>query len=95
MWNAPNGESAVKVYRRFYASIRAVLLDVRLPGGRSGPTTLAALRQVNPAVRCCLVTDGAGGPDAGQLLRLGAVEVLHKPFEFSKLLRALLRLAAG
>jgi hypothetical protein len=24
VWNAPDGESAVKVYRRFYASIRAV-----------------------------------------------------------------------
>jgi DNA-binding NtrC family response regulator len=94
VWAARDGEHAIEVYRKHHASIRAVLLDVRL-SGESGPATLAALRQVNPAVRYCLVTDGAGRHDAAQLLRRGAAEVLHKPFEFSTLLRALLRLAAG
>ena len=57
-------------------------LDDVLMRGMDGPATLAALRQIDPAVRCCFMTVGTTGEDeeADRLLGLGVEAVLPKPY---------------
>jgi CheY-like chemotaxis protein len=77
VWLAGDGEEALELYRRHSQEIDLVLLEVRLPG-LDGPQTLAALRQLNPGVRCCFLSGPFGDYTDEELLALGAVAVLHK-----------------
>jgi CheY-like chemotaxis protein len=76
---ADGGTQAVAVYREHRARIAVVLLDVQMPG-LDGPQTLAALRAVNPDVRCCFMSAYAGSYSPDDLLALGAVDCFPKPF---------------
>src|ERR1041385_1655495 len=55
VWLAPHGEQAVELYCRHRSEIALVLLDVRMPV-LDGPATFAALRRINPTVRCCFMS---------------------------------------
>jgi CheY-like chemotaxis protein len=92
VWTAPGGEEAVELYRRHGGAVDVVLLDVCMPG-MDGPKTLAALRALDPAVRCCLLTGHAGAYSEEGLLALGADRVLLKPFPLDELTRVLRGLA--
>jgi CheY-like chemotaxis protein len=59
VWPAADGREALQQYWRHRAAIDVVLLDVRMPG-LNGPQTLAALREMNPHLRCCFMTGDAG-----------------------------------
>lgn len=76
---AADGQDALRVYRRHGADIDLVLMDVQMPG-LDGPQTLAALRALNPSVRCCLMSADPGDYSPEQLLALGAMAFLEKPF---------------
>jgi two-component system, OmpR family, response regulator len=91
---AAGGNEAVDVYRRHRDTIALVLLDVRMRGP-SGPATLAALRALDPAVRCCIMSGEAGGSSDGQLLPLGPLRVFPKPFDSLDGLARELRQLAG
>jgi DNA-binding NtrC family response regulator len=93
VWTAADEGQAVKVYHKYHDSILAVLLDSR-PSGSNGQATVAALRQINPAVRCCLVTDPPGRQRKADAPAPDDVEVLQRPFGFGRLVQVLLRLAA-
>jgi hypothetical protein len=60
-----------------------------------GPAVAADLRPVNPHVRCCSMSGSTGDYTAEELLALGAVHVLHKPFSSLSSLSQLLRETAG
>lgn len=75
VWTAASGEEALKVYERFASQISLVLSDVNMPG-MEGPEAVAALRAVNPALICCLMTGGQNLPVVGR----GVVKVFSKPF---------------
>ena len=85
---AANGQEALTTYRQHGRDINLVLLDVRMPG-LDGPQTLRALRDIDPAVRCCFMTGDAGGYGQAELLRLGAGCVLGKPFKVEEVVAAL------
>jgi CheY-like chemotaxis protein len=93
VWVAANGWQAQEVYRSHLKEIAVILLDVRMPG-MDGPQTLAALRQVNPAVRCCFMTGNMGLYTPEDLLALGAVQIFPKPFDLPQMAEALWQLAA-
>src|SRR5262249_45350297 len=73
-----------EAYRRHGRAVAAVLLDVRMPG-LDGPQTLAALRRLDPAVRCCLMSGEPGGYTAEELLRPGADGLPGQPVALGEL----------
>ena len=91
---ASSGPEAVRTYERERGRIGLVLLDVRMPG-MDGPQTLAALRGVDPSVRCCFMTTGTGDYSREDLLGMGAAEVFEKPFGLADLARRLGGVADG
>jgi CheY-like chemotaxis protein len=93
VWQAGGGREAVAVYRQHGALIDLVLLDVRMPD-LDGPHTLTALQEVKRSVRVCFLCACAEGDDPNELVTLGVVGVLAKPFRLDGLVQALEHLAA-
>lgn len=91
---ARGGEEAVALYERRRAEIDVVLMDAKLAGPNE-PETLAALRRLNPEVRCCLMSGSAGRWQIEELRAMGAAHVLGKPFVLKELARVLRELVAG
>ncbi len=89
---ACNGSEAVNLYRA-HPGIALVLIDVQMPGW-DGPATLAALRQLDPYVRCAFMAGDSGRYTADKLLGFGALDVLGKPFRWQSLEDVLRRAGA-
>jgi CheY-like chemotaxis protein len=79
VWSASDGNEAIRLYDEQRSHIEIVLLDVRMPG-MDGPQTLNALQCQNPRIRCCFMSADTGEYTEEQLLELGAVGIIHKPF---------------
>lgn len=90
--SAADGREAIRMYQRHRDCIAVVLLDVSMPDP-DGPATLHALRQLDPEVVVCFMGGVFGGYQREGLLRLGAVQVLDKPFCMEDLLQVLQPLA--
>jgi CheY-like chemotaxis protein len=86
---AANGLEALEVLRHHRPA--AAVLDVLMPG-MDGPTTLRALRAVQPELPACFFTGHAGGYAEAELLAQGACAVLNKPCPLDKLAETLIRL---
>src|SRR3954463_6354634 len=89
---AGNWREAVGLYREHRCRIGVVLLDMGMEG-REGPRTLAALRTLDPQVRCCLMSGHAVPLSREELLGPGTVRLLRRPFSFAELVQALWRMA--
>jgi CheY-like chemotaxis protein len=76
---AANGRKAVELYRRNHADIDLALVDIRMPG-LDGPGTVQALKTINPDVLFCFMSGNFGDYQVEDLLGMGAVQVLPKPF---------------
>jgi CheY-like chemotaxis protein len=74
---ARSGSEAVELYRRVAAEVALVLIDTNM-AGMDGPSTCAALRAIDPGVRCCLMSGGPAPPVEG-------ADFLEKPFDLTKL----------
>ena len=83
---AATGHEAVEQFLRHRDEVRAVLLDVNMPG-LDGPGALAQIRDADPAVPCCFMTGDPEPYDAEGLLALGAVCVFEKPFRLDEVLQ--------
>jgi CheY-like chemotaxis protein len=80
---AVDGLQAVEAYRSLPGTFSLVLMDLHMPG-MCGPSTLAALRQVDPAVRCCFMSGSPGDLDAVAFLP-GVTALQPKPFRLDAL----------
>lgn len=78
-----NGVEAVK--KNDYDTI---LVDIGLPG-LNGVESLLKIRQVNPKVRCFLLTGHSADHIAKQGIEAGAIEILTKPIDPEEILRRL------
>ncbi len=87
-----SGAVAVEVYRS--GGIELVVLDVQMPSPWDGPSTLAALRAVDPGVRAVFVSGHLGKYTSGELVNYGALRVFAKPFpsltEWAEEIRAII-----
>lgn len=92
VWLASNSLAAVELYRTHHDAIDVVLLDVRMPV-RDGPETLAALRELDPDIRCCFMSGDTGKYTEEKLIALGALAVFCKPFRLNELARRLMWIA--
>ncbi len=90
---ATSGSAAIALYARGRAAIDVVLLDVHMPGALDCFETLAALRKLNPAVRCCFMSTHADAQTVAGLLDGGALAVVGKPFRLGELAEGLRELA--
>lgn len=91
---AESGREAVQRYLN-ERGVGLVLLDVRMPGGLDGPATLAALRYLDPQVRCCFMSGDLGTYTAEEIVRSGALALFQKPLQLSELATSLRRLLAS
>jgi DNA-binding NtrC family response regulator len=69
-------------------AVDLALLDVRMPG-LSGPETFLALRARRPDLLCCFMTGDSGDYDPAELIRMGALAVIPKPFHLADLVQSL------
>jgi DNA-binding response OmpR family regulator len=88
---AASGEEAIATYQDHHSKIGLVLLDVVMPW-MDGPATLVELGRLNPAVRCCLVSTRADEFSDEELLTMGALACLQKPFRVGELVNLVGRL---
>jgi PAS domain S-box-containing protein len=81
---AGDGREAVQVYRRENRTLRAVLLDLKMPimGGREA---FLEFRNINPGVPVLICTGFGENEEVQELLTLGAVGMLAKPYKISDL----------
>ncbi len=89
-----DGREAVSMFRRCSGEFDLVVLDVRMPD-MDGPDTLAALRAIDPKVRCCFVTGDVGEYSAAQLAELDPVRVFEKPLRLAEFTAGLLEAVGG
>jgi CheY-like chemotaxis protein len=87
---AAGGLDAIEVLRNHLGEVSWVLLDLNMRG-MSGRPTWAALKAVDPGLRCCYMTGGGVPRDLRQLLASGAEFVLLKPFTADALAKVLTR----
>jgi CheY-like chemotaxis protein len=76
---ATTGNEAIELYRKHHDEIALVLMDVQM-SGMDGPATLATLQQINPELKCCFMSGSTGKYTSQELLDMGAVHVMMKPF---------------
>jgi CheY-like chemotaxis protein len=85
---AESGRAGVTLFRRHASAIRAVLLDLRLPG-ENASEVFDAMRHLRPDVPIILIT---GTPEAiarQELARPGLSGFLQKPFDVPTAIRIL------
>jgi CheY-like chemotaxis protein len=86
-----SAKEAIVFYEQ-HPEIDLVFLDVFMPD-LDGPATFQRLRQINPAVRCCLNTGLIERGTEADWLASGIVGVFQKPFRLPELAKALHQLA--
>ena len=85
---ASGGAEAVACYREHPNGIRAVLLDMIMPG-MSGRATYVALRELDPKVRALLMSGYTMNEEVQAILDLGVRGFLSKPYSMEALAREL------
>ncbi len=85
---ASEGSEAVVVYAQHTETIEAVLTDLMMPL-MDGATLIRALKQIAPGVKILATTGVTDSAQVSAALRLGAREVLRKPYTPTMLLRSL------
>jgi PAS domain S-box-containing protein len=81
---AADGVEAIQVYRETAPRLRAVLLDLKMPnmGGREA---FLAFRTIDPSVPVLICTGYGENEEVQDLLTLGAMGMLAKPYRVSEL----------
>jgi CheY-like chemotaxis protein len=88
-----SGEEAVRWFASHSREVRAVVLDLRMPG-MDGEACYRALRDIDPDVRVVLVSGFDAEGRAQVLLDEGVREFVQKPFAPSELTNAIERATA-
>lgn len=95
---AATGEEAVDRYRRRFHEGRPfqlVLMDLTLPGGHSGDDALREILLLDPMARVIASSGAIESGTQDELLRLGYICALPKPFDLQKLSHTLAEAVAA
>ena len=82
---ACDGAEAIALYRAHQPAIRAVVLDMAMPG-MGGAECFAALRTIDSSARIILASGFAVEHEASGCLAAGAIDFLEKPYSGARLL---------
>jgi CheY-like chemotaxis protein len=85
---ANGGAEAVQAFRQNADVIRAVILDMMMPG-MDGPTTMSALAEIDPDVRIIAVSGLQATGAVGSAVSARARAFLQKPYGDAQLLQTL------
>ena len=86
---AADGASGVASLREHQEDVRAILLDVQLPGELSGAETLEQMRAIDPDVPVLLCTGFVREDELARMRMLAIDDVLLKPVDVNALLARL------
>jgi len=78
-----DADSALALIRSFQPD--CVLLDVMLPGGRSGLEILREIQQIDSRLPVILITGGGDSSTAIEAMQLGAYDYVNKPLDLPAL----------
>ena len=82
-----NGKEAVKYYRKHHAGIDLVIIDVMMPE-LSGRGCFHEMKKINPRVKAIVSTGFGHNQEVEAVLKDGARDFIHKPFDNAKLSQA-------
>ena len=85
---AENGMDAVDIYRTHHDELRAVVLDMVMPG-MNGKATYLALREIDPDVAVVLMSGYTMNDEVQEILDLGVRAFVSKPYAVEALANAL------
>jgi len=88
---ATGGNEAVRIYRERHDEIRAVVLDMVMPG-MTGRATYLALREVDPNVAVLLMSGHTLNEHVQEILDLGVRNFVSKPYSIGTLAKAIAEL---
>jgi len=88
---ATSGGDAVEIYRARHAEIRAVVLDMVMPG-MTGKATYLALRDIEPSVVVLLMSGHTLNEQVQEILDLGVRSFVSKPYSIAVLAKAMAEL---
>ncbi len=77
------GEDTIEAYKGAMAAgnpFSLVILDLSIPGGMGGREVIAALKQIDPAVRALVSSGDANDPAVVNYADFGFTGVLMKPY---------------
>ena len=82
---ASGGEEAIDLFSRHREDIDLVILDLVLPG-MMGEEILDALKKLDPGVKVLVTTGYGSAPSLERVRKMGALDIVTKPFDFDRLL---------
>jgi signal transduction histidine kinase/CheY-like chemotaxis protein len=88
---AVSGPDAIEIYRQRHAEIRAVVLDMVMPG-MAGRATYLALREIDKDVAVLLMSGHTLNEQVQEILDLGVRSFVTKPYSISALAAAMAEL---
>ncbi len=81
---ATSGEEAIEILKR--DPVDVVILDIRMPGGMDGISTLKEMKRLQPRTEVILLTGHATVECSIQGLEQGAFDFLAKPVQMEELI---------
>ncbi|AFM27417.1 PAS domain S-box protein [Desulfomonile tiedjei] len=84
---AGSGQEALRIYREIWEGVSLVILDLVMPD-MSGLECLEELLKVNPDVKVLIASGYSPANQGREILELGAVGFVSKPYNFKQILAA-------
>jgi len=85
--SAEDGEKGVEVFKQHHHQLRLVLLDMQMPK-KSGKDTYLEMKAINPGVKVLLTSGFRKDERVEDVLSMGGVDFLEKPYSFEQLTKA-------
>jgi PAS domain S-box-containing protein len=88
-----NGREAVEYYRKHYVGIDLVIIDIMMPE-LSGRDCFHEMKKINPSIKAVVSTGFGLNQEVEAVLKDGARDFIHKPFENAKLSQVVSKILA-